>query len=68
MDQLPQNKADMLSMIEEKVRNILELIGIGDFLNRTLLAQVLRSANNKWDLRKLKSFSKAKGIIILTMQ
>ena len=68
MDQLPQHKADTLSLIEEKVGNILGFTGLGDFLNRTLLAQALRSANNKWDLRKLKRFSKANDIIISTTQ
>jgi hypothetical protein len=44
-------------MVEEKVGNILEYIGIGDnFLNRTLIAQGLRSTINKWDFISLKRF------------
>jgi hypothetical protein len=41
-------KPDALKLIEEKVRNSLELVSIEkDFLNRTLLAQALRSTINK---------------------
>ena len=32
---------DVLTLIEEKVRKSLELIGIGKDLNRTLMAQML---------------------------
>lgn len=47
--------------------NSLELICIGkDFLNRTPMAQALRSRINKWDLMKLSSFLKAKDTIIQT--
>jgi hypothetical protein len=50
-----------LNLLEEKVGNSLEHIGIGDsFLDRTAIAQVLRSTLNKWDFMKLKSFCKAK--------
>ena len=35
----------------------------GKFLNRTLMAYVLRSRINKWDLVKLKSFCKAKDTL-----
>jgi hypothetical protein len=46
------------------VRYSLEVIGIGkDFLNRT---QAPRSAGNKWDLMKLKSFWTAKDTVIWT--
>ena len=49
-------KPDNLNMIEEKVGNSLEYIGTGDnFLNRTPIAQALRSTINKWDLMKLKT-------------
>jgi hypothetical protein len=42
----------------------LELIGtVGNFLNRTPMAHALRSPINKWDLKKLEGFSKAKDII-----
>jgi hypothetical protein len=51
-------------LIEEKVGNILELIGTGkNFLNRTPLAQALRSTINIWDLVKLKNFHMAKDNI-----
>ena len=40
--------------------NNLELIGTGDkLLNRTPIDQTLRSRINKWDLMKLKVFSKS---------
>jgi hypothetical protein len=57
-------KPDTLNLIEEKVGNILEHIGIGDnFLNiRTPTAQALKSTISKWSLVKLKSFYKAKDI------
>jgi hypothetical protein len=42
----------------------LTIIGTGEyFLNRTPMAQVLRSIINKWDLLKLKSFFKAKNSV-----
>lgn len=48
------NKPDI---IEEKVGNSLEPVGTGNyFLNRTLLAQTLKSTIKKWDLMKLKGF------------
>jgi hypothetical protein len=47
--------------MEEKVGKSLELIGTGgNFLNRTPIAQVLRSRTDKWDLKKLERFCKAK--------
>jgi hypothetical protein len=50
-------KPDTLNLIEEKVWHILEHICTGDsFLNRISMAQALRSAINKWDCIKLKSF------------
>jgi hypothetical protein len=49
-------------LIEDKVGNSLEFIGIGDnFLNRSPIAQALRSTVHKWDLMKLQSFCKAKA-------
>jgi hypothetical protein len=49
-------KADVLNLIEQKVWNSLELFGTGDnFLNRTPVAQALRSTINKQDLMKPKS-------------
>ena len=57
-------KPDTLNLIEQKVGSSLELIGTGDnFLNRTPIAQALRSTINKWDLMKLKS-CKAKDTVI----
>jgi hypothetical protein len=42
---------------------------MGDsFLNRTPMAQALRSTIDKWDLMKLKSFCKAKDTIKRTEQ
>ena len=44
----------MLNLIEEKVGNSCELIGTRkDFLNRTPLAQALRTTINNWDVLKL---------------
>ena len=41
-------KPDTVNLIEEKMRNNLEHIGTGeDFINRTLIAQALRSTINK---------------------
>jgi hypothetical protein len=60
-------KADTLNLMDEKVRNSLELIDTGkDFLNRLSLAQALRSTINKWDLIGLKNFCMAKDTIIWT--
>ena len=60
-------KPDTLNLIEEKVGKSLELIGTGgNFLNRTPMAQALRSRIDKWDLMKLKSFCKAKDIVSKT--
>jgi hypothetical protein len=51
------------------VGNSLECTDTGDsFLNRTPIAQSLRSAINKWGLVKLKSFCKAKDTVIWTKQ
>jgi len=50
-------KRNTVNVIEEKVGNTLEYIGTGDtFLNRSPMAQVLRSTIDKWELRKLQSF------------
>jgi hypothetical protein len=57
-------KPDTLNLIEEKVGKNLKLIGTGgNFLNKTLMAQALRSTIDKWDLKKLESFCKAKDIV-----
>ena len=53
-----------LNLVENKVKSILEHIGTGDcFLNITPVAQILRATINKWDLLKLKSFSKTKDMV-----
>jgi hypothetical protein len=46
-----------LKLVQERVGNTLEVIGIGkDFLNRPPAAQQLRESIDKWDFIKLKSF------------
>jgi hypothetical protein len=51
-------------LIEEKLGNSFEYIGIGSsFLNKTPIAQALKSTINKWDLMKLNSFCKEKDTI-----
>jgi hypothetical protein len=48
-------------LIQEKVGNTLELIGIGkNFLNGTPAAQQLRDSIDKWYLIKLKSVCSTK--------
>jgi hypothetical protein len=62
-------KPDTLNLIEEKVGKRLELIGSGvNFLNRTPMAQALKSTIDRWNLMKLRSFSKAKDTINRTNQ
>ena len=47
-------------MKKKKVGKSLNLVGTGgNFLKRTPVAQALRSTIDKWDLMKLKNFSKA---------
>jgi hypothetical protein len=58
-------KPHSLNLIEKKVGNNLVLIvrgscWSGDLLNKTTMAQSLRSRTDKWDIMKLKAFSKAK--------
>jgi hypothetical protein len=51
------------------VGNTLEHICTGDkFLNRTSIAQALRSTIDKWHLMKLQSFYNAKDIVNRTNQ
>jgi hypothetical protein len=53
VDQIPQNKAGYLDLIEENVKSILEYIGVEDnYTNRTPTSQALRKIN-KWNLMKL---------------
>jgi hypothetical protein len=48
-------------LVQERVRNTLELIGVGkDFLNGSPAAQQLR---DKWDFIKLKSFCSTKEMV-----
>ena len=57
-------KDDSLNLREEAMENMLELIGTeGNFLTRTELTQTLRSTTDKWDLVKLRHFSKAKDTV-----
>ena len=57
-------KPDTQNVIEEKVENTVEDIVKGDnFLNRTPIAQSLRSKIDKWDLMKLLSFCHTKGTL-----
>jgi hypothetical protein len=56
--------ADTQNLIEDKVGNSLQCIGTGEhFLNRTSMTQSLRSAVDKWDFVKLKTFYKAMGTV-----
>lgn len=60
MDQRPQKKIRYTESDRRGSRDSLERICTRkDFLNRTPLAQALRSAIDKWDLKKLNRFCKA---------
>jgi hypothetical protein len=62
-------KEDIMNLIEEKMGKNFGFTGKGVgvlFLNRTLVAQGLRSRIDKWVLMKLESFSKAKDIVNTT--
>ena len=62
-------KPDTLKLLDEKVGKTLEHLGTGEnFLNKTPMAQALRSKINKWDLMRLQSFCKAKDIVKKTKQ
>jgi hypothetical protein len=51
-------------LVQERVGNTLELIGIGkNFLNGTLAAQQLRDSIDKWDFIKLKSFCSTRQMV-----
>jgi hypothetical protein len=53
-----------LNLVQERVGNTLELIGIGkNFLNGTPAAQQLRDSIDKWDFIKLKSFCSTKEMV-----
>jgi hypothetical protein len=61
LDQKPQSKTRYTKSNGRKVGNRLESIGTGDnFLRKTPMPRALSSTIDKWDLMKLKSFSKAK--------
>jgi hypothetical protein len=46
-------RTETLKLVQERVGNTLEAIGIGkDFLNRTEVAQLLRERIDKWDYMK----------------
>jgi hypothetical protein len=54
-------RPEALQLIQEKARNTLEAIEIGnDFLNRTQVAQQLSERIDKWDHIKLKSSAQQK--------
>jgi hypothetical protein len=57
-------KPETLKLIEEKVGKSLEDMGTGvKFLNTTAMACAVRLRIDKWDLKKLQSFCKAKDTI-----
>jgi hypothetical protein len=57
-------KLETLNLIEEKVGNTFECIDTEEkFLNRAPMAQALRSAIDKYDPMKMKSFCKAKDTV-----
>jgi hypothetical protein len=56
-------------LVDEKVGKSLKHISTGEnSMNRTLMAQILRSTIDKWDLIKLNSFCKAKDTLNRTKQ
>jgi hypothetical protein len=64
VDQGLNIKPDTLNQIEEKAGKSLKRIGTGgNFLNRALMVQLLRSRISKWGPMKLKSFCKAKDTV-----
>ena len=57
-------KPDKLNIIKENMGNSFKHINTEKiFLNRTLMAQALRSTIDKWDPMKLKSLYKAKDTV-----
>jgi hypothetical protein len=64
MDQGLNIRPQTLKFVQERVRNTLEVIGIGkDFLNRTSEVQQLRESIDQWDFIKLKSFCSTKEMV-----
>jgi hypothetical protein len=69
VDQGPQHKTRYTKLNKRESGKSLDfLVTGGNFLNRTLMAQALRSTIDKWDLMKLKSFCKAKDTVNRTNQ
>jgi hypothetical protein len=57
-------KPETLKFIDEKVGKSLKYMGTGEkFLNRTPMACIVRSRNDKWDIIKLQCFCKAKDTV-----
>jgi hypothetical protein len=57
-------RPETLKLVQEKVGNTLEVIGIGkDFLNRIPASLQLRERMDKWDHVKLKSFYTTKEMV-----
>jgi hypothetical protein len=57
-------RSQTVKLIQERVGNTLELVGIGkNFLNGNLGAQQLRDSIDKWDFIKLKSFCSTKQMV-----
>jgi hypothetical protein len=59
-------KPDTMKQTEEKVGKILKHMDTGKFLNRILMAYVLRSRLDKCDVIKLQSFCKATDTVNMT--
>jgi hypothetical protein len=53
-------RLETLKLVQERARNILEAIGIGNDFPRTPTAQQLTERMDKWGYIKLKSFCKMK--------
>jgi hypothetical protein len=57
-------RPETLKLVQERVGNTLEAIGIGsDFLSRTPAAQQLRERIDKWDYIKLRRFCTTKEML-----
>ena len=66
MVQRPQRTTRYSKSSRADSENSLEFIDTGDnFLNRTPMAQALRSTINKWDRKKLRSLSMAKNTVLI---
>jgi hypothetical protein len=53
-----------LELLQENIGETLEDISTGNsFLNRTIIAQEIKTRIDKWDCNKLKSFCTSKGRI-----